>query len=131
MAVREYLVDDLDESEGAKTLEFGVDGRYFLIDLNDKNAAKLRKALEPFIKVARPITPASTPRSSKSPKRAPATRRSTPANLPGSTVQKQAIRDWARANGKKVSSVGRIPKDVEAAFHKAHSKNSASPAFSG
>lgn len=132
MATRTTLVDDFDETEGADTLDFGLEGQYYEIDLADKNAAKLRKALEPFIKVARPITPeASTPRSNKPRKRSTMAPRAVPANLPGMVDQKNAIRDWARKNGKTVSDRGRIRKDIVDAYNKAHSKNSASPAFSG
>ena len=47
------IVDDLDGTEASGTVEFALDGRSYEIDLSDKNAAKLRKALTPFLDVAR------------------------------------------------------------------------------
>jgi len=44
-----HLTDDLDGSEAAETVRFSLDGRQFEIDPNDKNAAKLRKALAPYV----------------------------------------------------------------------------------
>jgi hypothetical protein len=43
------LTDDLDGSEADRTVEFGLDGANCTIDLSDKNAGKLRKALQPYI----------------------------------------------------------------------------------
>ena len=39
------LVDDIDGSDATETVSFGLDGTSYEIDLNDKNAAKLRDAL--------------------------------------------------------------------------------------
>jgi len=39
------LEDDLDGGDATETVSFGLDGRSYEIDLNDKNAGKLRKAL--------------------------------------------------------------------------------------
>jgi hypothetical protein len=50
------LVDDLDGQvieQGGKTLRFGIDGKSYEIDLSAENAAKLRAALEPFIRHSR------------------------------------------------------------------------------
>ena len=43
------LTDDLDGSEADHTVEFGLDGVNYTIDLSEKNAGKLRKALERYI----------------------------------------------------------------------------------
>jgi hypothetical protein len=43
------LTDDLDGGQASQTVRFALDGRDLEIDLNDKNAAKLRKAFEPFV----------------------------------------------------------------------------------
>ena len=51
--VIEKLIDDLDGSEATETVTFGLDGTTYEIDLNKKNAAALRKALEPYVKAAR------------------------------------------------------------------------------
>ena len=39
------LVDDLDGSEATETVSFGLDGASYEIDLNDGNAAALRRRL--------------------------------------------------------------------------------------
>jgi hypothetical protein len=47
MAQKVHIVleDDLDGSAATETVSFGLDGKTYEIDLNDKNAAKLRDAL--------------------------------------------------------------------------------------
>src|ERR687890_2480042 len=47
------FVDDLDGSEASGTVDFGLDGRRYEIDLSDDNAATLRDALAPFVGAAR------------------------------------------------------------------------------
>ena len=51
--VQTRLIDDLDGSEAAETVLLGLDGKAFELDLSEKNAKKLRKALEPFLAAAR------------------------------------------------------------------------------
>jgi Lsr2 len=43
------FIDDLDGSEAAGTITFGLDGRTYEIDLSDENADKLRHALAPYL----------------------------------------------------------------------------------
>jgi hypothetical protein len=43
----ERLVDDLDGSDATETVNFGVDGRQYCIDLNDAHARVLRDLLAP------------------------------------------------------------------------------------
>ncbi len=40
------LTDDIDGGEADRTVEFGLDGVRYTIDLSEKNAGKLRKALD-------------------------------------------------------------------------------------
>src|SRR3954447_4127167 len=47
------FVDDLDGSDAAGTVSFGLDGRSYEIDLSDDNAARLRDSLAAFIAAAR------------------------------------------------------------------------------
>ena len=47
------LVDDLDGSSADETVELSLDGKQLEIDLNAKNARRLRGALAPFIAAAR------------------------------------------------------------------------------
>lgn len=51
--VQTVLVDDLDGSEAHETVEFGVAGEEFAIDLSADNAAALRRILAGYIAVAR------------------------------------------------------------------------------
>lgn len=63
MAQRVMLIDDMDQSEGAETVTFALNGKGYELDLSAKNRVKLDKALEPFIKVARAST--SAPRTQR------------------------------------------------------------------
>lgn len=97
------LEDDLDGSEASQTLSFGIDGKFYEIDLNDANAAKLRDSIAPFVAAGRSAAgPARRGRG-----------RTTVTNLGPSARE---IRDWARGNGYDVPDRGRIPADVRTAF---------------
>jgi Lsr2 len=102
------LVDDLDGSEAVEQVEFAVDGKSYEIDLSAANSAKLRDALAPFISAARR---AGGRRSS-----APAA----PSRPASDRAQNQAIREWAVAQGMKISERGRIPTNVLEAYRKSH-----------
>jgi hypothetical protein len=104
---RVQLVDDLDGDEAAETVEFGIDGRRYLIDLSAGNAGRLRDALAQYVASAR--------------RTAGGRRRPVTAARPvADRVQNQAIRDWARKRGMKVSERGRIPSEVLEAYHQEH-----------
>ena len=49
------FTDDLDGSQASGSVEFGLDGREYTIDLSDENAARLRDALAPYIAAARRV----------------------------------------------------------------------------
>jgi hypothetical protein len=102
------LVDDLDGSEATEQVEFAVDGKAYEIDLSAANSAKLREALAPFISAARRAGGRRT--ANPAPPARPATDR----------IQNQAIREWAVAQGMKISERGRIPSNVLQAYHKSH-----------
>lgn len=46
--VEMQLVDDVDGTSATQTVRFALDGREYEIDLNDMNAARLRKTLHPY-----------------------------------------------------------------------------------
>ena len=92
------LVDDIDGSAAAETVKFGLDGNTYEIDLNKKNADKLRKALDPYLGAGRKIA-GSKPR----------TKRTQVENT-------REIRDWARSQGFDVPARGRIPNEIRDAF---------------
>jgi len=103
------LVDDFD-GEGAadETVEFGLDGVTYEIDLSTKNATKLRSDLKQWVGAGRRVGGRRRGRSSSGRGRGAIDRE-----------QSAAIREWARRNGHNVSTRGRIPADVIDAFHAA------------
>ena len=102
------LIDDLDGQAADETVEFGVDGKNYEIDLSKDNAEKLRDSLAAFVSAAR--------RAGGGRRRGSAS--SSSARRPSiDREQNQAIRDWARKRGMKVSDRGRIPADVLDAYH--------------
>jgi hypothetical protein len=94
------VTDDIDGTEGAKTVTFGLEGAQFEIDLAQKNADKLRKALAPYIDAGHKVGGA---------RQAPSSRRAT-SN--GGRPDPKAVRAWAIASGLDVSARGRIPASV-------------------
>lgn len=98
------LLDDIDGTTAAETVLFGIDGLSYEIDLSEKNAAKLRKALEPFTANARKA-------GSDRPPRARVT------TVPAVGQSRNAlIRAWAAAEGLTVPARGRIPQSVVTAY---------------
>ena len=103
------LVDDLDGGPANATVEFGLDGKHYEIDLSDSNAAALRSTFAEFVAAARKLT--SMRRGEKI---APVAR--------VDREQNQAVRSWARAHGRNVSARGRIPTEVIEAYHQSSQK---------
>ncbi|HEY1569727.1 MAG TPA: Lsr2 family protein [Pseudonocardiaceae bacterium] len=104
------LVDDLDGSVAEETVEFGLDGVAYQIDLSSVNAEKIRAMLSDYVSHAR---------------RSGARRRSSGNVVRGRSAvvdreQNQAIREWARKRGLKVSERGRISAEVLDAYHQAN-----------
>ncbi len=114
------LIDDLDGGEAGETVEFGVDGVAYEIDLSSNNAEKLRDSLAGYVAHARRAGG----------RRKPAARPSGRGGGSGggggggggrATVDREqnaAIREWARKRGMSVSDRGRIPSEVLEAYHK-------------
>jgi len=105
------LVDDLDGSTAGETVEFGLDGAFYEIDLSDDNAERLRDALADYVEHAR----RSGGRKRPSGRVAVAGR--APRTASADREQNQAIREWARKQGMNVSDRGRIPKEVSEAYN--------------
>ena len=110
MAQKVHIVleDDLDGSPADETVSFGLDGKSYEIDLNDKNAGKLRDALAQYVGAARSVGGA----------RRGGRKASSAGNNLGPSARE--IRDWARSNGHSVPDRGRIPADVRSAFEAAN-----------
>lgn len=101
------LVDDLSGDNADETVVFGLDGKSYEIDLSSGNADKLRSALAAYVSAAR--RPGGQRRAE-----APAT---SVKRAPVDREQNQAIREWARKRGMKISDRGRIPADLLDAYH--------------
>lgn len=97
------LEDDIDGSVASETIQFGLDGVSYEIDLSDENAAKLRDALASWVGHAR---------------RVGGRRQQTRAAAGRSDLNE--IRAWGRANGYKVSERGRVSAEVLKAYDAAH-----------
>ena len=97
------LVDDIDGSPAEETVSFALDGKEYEIDLNAKNAGKLRDAIAPYVGHAR---------------RAAGRRRGRGAS--GTGPSPADIRAWARDNGFDVPDRGRVSTEVREAYLAAH-----------
>lgn len=100
------LVDDVDGSEAAETVQFGLDGVSYEIDLSDANAAKLRDSLATWVGHARRVGGRKS--SGKS-------------NGASGRSDLNEIRQWGRANGYTVSDRGRVPVEIIRAYDAANS----------
>ncbi len=109
--IQVLLVDDLDGGTATETVSFGLDGSGYEIDLSAENADKLREALAPFVGHAR--------RATRGPARATSPGRPGRSSARIDREQTQAIREWARKNGHKVSERGRIPGSIVEAYNSA------------
>lgn len=103
------LVDDLDGGEADEQVQFSVDGRSYEIDLSSKNAEKLRNSLAPYVSAAR-----------RSGGRTGSGSASSNGSSASERAVNRAVREWAVAQGMKISERGRIPSSVLEAYHGAH-----------
>ncbi|WP_018177945.1 histone-like nucleoid-structuring protein Lsr2 [Jongsikchunia kroppenstedtii] len=102
------LVDDVDDTKTAdETVEFGVDGVTYEIDLSSSNADKLRKDLAKWVEHGRRVGGRKRGKSLGS--RASVDREQT-----------AVVRDWGKKNGYEVSARGRISQEVMDAYNAAH-----------
>jgi nucleoid-associated protein Lsr2 len=106
--VREVrLIDDIDGGAADETVAFGIDGKSYEIDLSGPNAGKLRDAFAAYVGSARRLGGRRGGAASAAARRPLVDRE-----------QNQAIREWARKRGMKVSERGRIPAEVLEAYQK-------------
>jgi hypothetical protein len=109
--VNVVLVDDIDGSEAAETVTFGLDGVQYEIDLSTDNADKFRDVLAPYVGHAR--RSGGRRRSSGGGGRSNGT-----AARSGASAAD--IRAWARENGWDVPDRGRVSAEVREAYDAAH-----------
>jgi hypothetical protein len=98
------FVDDIDGSEAAGTVRFGIGGTEYEIDLSQAHKDQLTAAVGPYMAAARKVTSARRPVRGPRPVR----------------HDQSEVRAWAREQGLKVSDRGRIPADVLAQYESAH-----------
>ena len=112
MAQRLILIDDLDESEGAETITYTVNGQDYEIDLSEENSQRFYDVLGPYIEKSRRVQRQA----------APTPRRGDRRRSSGSGRDDiQQIRAWAQSQGMGVSERGRVKKDIIDAYDQAHS----------
>jgi hypothetical protein len=93
--IQTVLFDHLSGEPAAETVQMGLDGQHFELDLTKDHADQLRGELEAYVQRGRPVAPPQ-------PKRKAA-----------------RIRAWAKQNGYEVSDRGRIHRDVLEAYRTA------------
>lgn len=102
------ITDDIEgtEAKDGETITFSIDGTAYEIDLNAKNAKKMREAFAYYTDHGRkkPKSPSTVEKA-----RAASNRDYDP----------KAVRIWAQANNVTVPDRGRIPADVVEQFKKA------------
>jgi hypothetical protein len=126
------LIDDLDGRTGddIETVEFGLDGVTYEIDLSDGHARRLRDdVLGEFVEHARRTGGRIKRGHGRAAQIAGAETDTASSQVldPGNDgsvgrgrEQTQAIRDWARQNGYTISDRGRVPGAIISAFDEAH-----------
>ena len=96
--IQTLFIDDLDGSEAAGTIRFGLDGTEYEIDLSTAHSDELHKALEQYVRHGR--------RTGGTAKRAARSRRGSDA------VDTAKIREWAKEQGVEIKDRGRVPASV-------------------
>jgi hypothetical protein len=102
------LIDDLDGGEAHETVEFGLDGYSYEIDLSSKNAGKLRHALATYVDHGTRVSGRSAGGRGGGRARSAGSDRD----------QNAAIRAWAQRKGYDVSTRGRIKQDIVDQYHR-------------
>ena len=103
--VQTLYIDDIDGSEAAGTVRFGLDGAAYEIDLSAEHTDELHASLRTYIGHARKVGGTS--------RRAPRGRRA------GSAIDTTAVRSWAREQGIDIKDRGRVPANIVARYEAA------------
>jgi hypothetical protein len=111
------LLDDLDgkPSEDVSTVQFGLDGVGYEIDLNDANAERLREIFGDYVAAAR-RTGGRLKRGTGS------------VSKPAGNSEAGQIREWALENGFELSGRGRLPAHIVEAYAEAQKPKKRTPA---
>jgi len=120
-----HLIDDIDGSDAARTVEFGVDGVSYTIDLSTAHMKELEDALAVYVARARRVVghgrvsrvvPTRTSRGSAA------------ASARAAKDRNTQIREWASATGQQLADRGRIPQSVVEEYEAAQSQPAVQPA---
>jgi hypothetical protein len=109
--VQTLFIDDLDGSEAEGSVQFGLDGTDYEIDLNSQHADELRAALGRYVAAARRVSGTGRPVASRGGRRGAA-----------SDVDTKDVRKWAKDQGIELKDRGRVPTSVVARFRAATGK---------
>jgi len=112
------ILDDIDGTPATQTVQFGLDGVTYEIDLSDENGAALRDEFARYVAAARRVGGRKV-------------RVATGQSTTTSTTDRernQQIRTWANSNGYEVSERGRLSSEVISAFEAAQAAEAAAPA---
>lgn len=122
---RVVLTDDLNGGEAEGTVQFGLDGQGYEMELDAANSAALRASLRPYIDAGRRVAaiPAQRRRGTRSaPGRAavPAARFAT--GQPLTDDERARIREWAKTQPQlgPIADRGRLSATVIAEYRKVH-----------
>ena len=96
--------------ERAQTINFGIDGQNYAIDLSDRSAGELRETLGRYIAAGR-LVGRQTRTANIAPARPPAGQ-----SARADRQDAAAIRQWARAHCHRISDRGPIPATVRQAY---------------
>jgi hypothetical protein len=102
------LVDDMSGEEADETVEFGLDGTGYEIDLSLRNSRKLRNLLKPYNEKGRRVTGTG--------RRPPRSRTAVDEE------RNKKMRAWAKEQGFKISERGRVPAEIAAKYEAANAR---------
>lgn len=101
------LIDDMSGGEADETVDFGLDGVSYEIDLSHGNSQELHNLLKPYIDKGRKVT-GTARRPSKS------------RTAASDEARNRDMRAWAKGQGLKISERGRVPADIVAKYEEAN-----------
>jgi len=108
--------------ESVEEVHFSYDGYSYGLDLCASHASEFHNTLQGLISASTDRSRVAAPRRTQTASASEGSAAMSSGRQPARRDKEQigAIRDWANANGYKVSNRGRIPAEVEAAFNAAH-----------
>jgi hypothetical protein len=102
------LLDDMNGEEADETVEFGLDGTGYEIDLNLKNAQELRDLLKPYIEKGRKVTSTA--------------RRTSRIRTASDEERNKRMRARAKEQGLAISGRRRVPAEIAAKYEAANAR---------